>query len=99
MFDEWIAARDDLADFEVIPVFDSADVAARLRSWTLASAGRRCLEKAGASRTKAPLITEERLDVRGELCGVLEEKAVRGVRVDLHFGVRDQAREEVGVVR
>jgi len=41
------------------------------------------------------LIAEERLDVRGELCRVLEKEAVCGVRVDLQLGVRDQAREQV----
>ena len=29
LFDEWIAAWDDLADFEVVPVIGSAEAAAR----------------------------------------------------------------------
>jgi signal transduction histidine kinase len=47
---------------------------------------------AGAS---APLVAEERLDVRGEPCGVLEQEAVRSIRVDLQPGLRDQPREQV----
>jgi uncharacterized protein DUF3303 len=31
LFDEWIAAWDDLADFEVVPVVGSAEAAARAR--------------------------------------------------------------------
>jgi hypothetical protein len=32
LFDEWIAAWDDLADFEVVPVVDSAAAAAAARA-------------------------------------------------------------------
>ena len=32
LFDEWIAAWSDLADFEVVPVIDSATAAARVES-------------------------------------------------------------------
>ena len=32
LFDEWIAAWSDLADFEVVPVVDSATTAARVES-------------------------------------------------------------------
>ena len=30
LFDEWIAAWDDLAEFEVVPVIGSAEAAARV---------------------------------------------------------------------
>jgi hypothetical protein len=42
---------------------------------------------------------QEGLDVGGELGVVLEQEPVRGVGVDLDPGARDQAGEQVGVVR
>src|SRR6185312_16753756 len=44
-------------------------------------------------------LAEEDLDVSGELRVMLEQEPVRRVRVDLHPGLRDQARQQVGVVR
>jgi signal transduction histidine kinase len=48
-----------------------------------------------AARAHTPLVAQERLDVRGELRGVLEQEAVRSVRVDLQPGLRDQSREQI----
>src|SRR5438876_6735568 len=44
-------------------------------------------------------VLKEGLDVSGELRVVLEQEPVRRVRVKLHAGLRDQAREQVGVMR
>ena len=44
-------------------------------------------------------VAEEGFDVGGEFGVVLEQEPVRSVGVDLHYGLRDQTCDQVGVVR
>src|SRR6202522_2076634 len=66
----------------------------RLRAGTTAVAARRYY-----ARRRLAAIAEEGLAISGELRVMLEQEPVRRVRVDLHPSLRDQAGQQVRVMR